>query len=76
MRHIPADGPALLLSYGGRESAEFRWQSETYAAAWQSAGHRAVLAPQPSRHHFDIVVGFGDPADPLCHAVTEFIQTE
>jgi arylformamidase len=76
MRHIPANGPALLVSYGGRESAEFRWQSETYAAAWQSAGHRAVLAPQPSRHHFDIVVGFGDPADPLCHAVTEFIQTE
>jgi arylformamidase len=76
MRHIPDDGPALLVSYGGRESDEFRWQSEAYAAAWQAAGHRAALAPQPSRHHFDIVVGFGDPADALCRAVADFIQTE
>ena len=76
MRHIPASGPALLVSYGGRESAEFRWQSETYAAAWRAAGHRAALAPQPSRHHFDIVVALGDPADPLCRAVTDFIRTE
>ena len=76
MRHIPYSGPALLVSYGGRESDEFRWQSESYAAAWEAAGHRAALVPQPSRHHFDIVVGFGDPADPLCRVVTEFIQTE
>lgn len=76
MRHIPATGPALLVGYGGRESDEFRWQSETYAAAWQAAGHRAALASQPSRHHFDIVVGFGDLADPLCRAVADFIRTE
>lgn len=76
MRHIPADGPALLVSYGGRESAEFRWQSETYASAWQAAGHRTALAPQQSRHHFDLVVGLGDPGDPLCRAVADFIQTE
>lgn len=76
MRHIPTDAPALLVSYGDLESAEFRWQSETYAAAWQGAGHRAALAPQPARHHFDIIVGFGDPADPLCRAVTDFIKTE
>ena len=76
MRHIPASGPALLVSYGGRESNEFRWQSETYAAAWQAGGHRATLVPQPSRHHFDIVVAVGDPADPLCRSVAEFIQAE
>ncbi|MDP9095843.1 MAG: alpha/beta hydrolase [Pseudomonadota bacterium] len=76
MRHIPDSGPALLVGYGGRESDEFRWQSETYAAAWQAAGHRAALAPQPARHHFDIVVALGDPADPLCRAAAAFIQTE
>lgn len=76
LHHIPASGPALLASYGGLESGEFRWQSETYAAAWQQAGHRAALAAQSSRHHFDLVVGFGDPADPLCRAVTDFIRTE
>ncbi len=76
MRHVPDHGPALLVSYGGRESDEFRWQSEAYAAAWEAAGHRAALVPQPSRHHFDIVVAFGDPADPLCRAVTDFIRTE
>lgn len=73
---IPDAAPALLASYGGLESDEFRWQSEAYVAAWQRAGHRAALVPQPTRHHFDIVVAFGDPADPLCRAVTDFIQTE
>ena len=76
LHNIPEAGPALLASYGGLESEEFRWQSESYVAAWQSAGHRATLAPQPMRHHFDIVVAFGDPADPLCRAVIDFIQTE
>ncbi len=76
LHRIPDTAPALLASYGGLESDEFRWQSETYVAAWQAAGHRATLAPQPARHHFDIVVGLGDPADLLCRAVIDFIQTE
>ena len=76
LHRIPGAGPALLASYGGLESDEFRWQSEAFVAAWQAAGHRATLAPQPGRHHFDIVVGLGDPADPLCRAVIDFIQTE
>ncbi|MGI4809855.1 MAG: alpha/beta hydrolase [Janthinobacterium lividum] len=76
LHNIPGSAPALLASYGGLESDEFRWQSETYVAAWQAAGHRATLAPQPARHHFDIVVALGNPADPLCRAVIDFIQTE
>lgn len=76
LHNIPDSAPALLASYGGLESDEFRWQSETYVAAWQAAGHRATLMPQPTRHHFDIVVALGDPADPLCRAVIDFIQTE
>lgn len=76
LHNIPDSAPALLASYGGLESDEFRWQSETYVAAWQAAGHRATLVPQPARHHFDIVVALGDPADPLCRAVIDFIQTE
>lgn len=76
LHQVPDAAPALLASYGGLESDEFRWQSETYVAAWQKAGHRVALAAQPTRHHFDIVVAFGDPADPLCRAVTDFIQTE
>lgn len=76
LHNIPDSAPALLASYGGLESDEFRWQSETYVAAWQAAGHRATLAPQPARHHFDIVVALGDPADPLCRAVIDFIQME
>ena len=76
LHNIPDSAPALLASYGALESDEFRWQSETYVAAWQAAGHRATLMPQPARHHFDIVVAVGDPADPLCRAVIDFIQTE
>ena len=72
----PGRAPRLLASYGGLESSEFRRQTEDYAAAWAQAGHEVRVAPQPDRHHFDLVVGFGDVADPLCRAATAFMQTE
>lgn len=76
LHHVPPPGPGprLLATYGGLESDEFRLQAENYAAAWSAQGHDARLAPQPTRHHFDLVVAFGDAADPLCRTVIDFID--
>ncbi len=78
LHHIPPQGPAprLLATCGGRETAEFRRQTEEYAAAWRAAGHSAQIAPQPARHHFDIVVALGDAADPLCREAAAFMETD
>ncbi len=75
---VPRPGPAprLLASYGGLESREFRRQTEDYAGAWAASGHEARVAPQSARHHFDLVVGFGDAADPLCRAARSFMDVE
>jgi arylformamidase len=78
LRLIPRDPPAprLLVSYGGRETAEFKRQSEEYAAAWQAAGHAAQVVPQQARNHFDLVGALGDGSDPLCRAAAAFMQGE
>src|SRR6185312_9728923 len=75
---IPREPPAprLLVSYGGRETAEFKRQSEEYAAAWQAVGHAAQAAPQQARNHFDLVGALGDGSDPLCRAAAAFMQEE
>lgn len=65
--------PALLASYGGSETAEFKRQTEDYASAWRDAGHAATVLPQQARNHFDIVLALGDPDDPLCRAAAEFL---
>jgi arylformamidase len=77
-QHLIPNGkpaPRLLASYGGRETAEFKRQTEAYAAAWADAGHQARVVPQERRNHFDLVAGLGDAADPLCRAVMRFMMT-
>ena len=78
IRHIPRRGPAppLLLAYGGRETAEFKRQTEDYARAWAERGWEANVVTRPERNHFDLVVALGDGADPLCRAVAAFMGLE
>ena len=74
IRHIPKGrAPKLLASYGGSETAEFKRQTEAFAAAWAAAGHDAAVVPRDERNHFDLAVAVGDPADPLCGAVAGFM---
>ena len=75
IRLIPPYGPAprLLAGYGALETGEFHRQTTAYAAAWTAAGHRAHVAPQPRRNHFDIVTALGDAADPMCQAAAAFL---
>ncbi|MGI4955596.1 MAG: alpha/beta hydrolase [Janthinobacterium lividum] len=74
LHHLPARPTRMLAAYGGRETREFQRQTDDYAAAWRAAGHDALVLPQPTRHHFDIVLGLGDPADPLCAAAGRFLR--
>ncbi len=61
----PCATPALV-TWGADESDEFARQSISFHAAWQGAGNKAELMPQPGIHHFSAIDGFADPAHPLC----------
>jgi arylformamidase len=64
----PCATPALV-TWGSRESTEFRRQSDTYLAAWRAAGNRGERNPQEQRNHLDAIYGFEDPASDLCRWV-------
>ena len=51
---LPEKGCPLVLSYGGSETAEFKRQSEDYAAHWRSAGFETDCFERTERNHFDI----------------------
>ena len=61
----PCATPALI-TWGADESAEFARQSQSLHAAWQGAGNRSELLPQPGANHFTAIDGFADPQSPLC----------
>jgi arylformamidase len=56
----------LLITWGADESAEFARQSRTLHAAWQAAGNRSELLPQPGANHFSAIEGFGSADSALC----------
>lgn len=67
IRHVPADGPPLVVAVGGAESAEFRRQSRDYAAA--RPGSRYVELP--GKNHFTVLEELERPESALFHAVLE-----
>ena len=58
-----------LVTWGTKESAEFRRQSDAYLAAWRAAGNRGERSPQEGRNHLDAIYGFEDPTSELCRWV-------
>lgn len=74
-RHqLPDTGCALILSYGGSETDEFKRQSEDYAAAWRSAGFEADCFEVTERNHFDIPFELTDPASVLTSRLREMVR--
>lgn len=66
--HMPRDtGPPLVVSWGGRETAEFKRQSVDFATEWSRRGFTVTLFEEPHRNHFDIVLDLADPATRLAH---------
>jgi arylformamidase len=74
IHHIPATAGPVLLSVGGRETAEFHRQTRAYRAAWDRAGHRSSFVEMPDDHHYSLAVRPGQSDSALFRAVLADIQ--
>lgn len=72
--HVPEQGPPLLVTLGGDESAEFHRQSADYVAAWRAQGLNAREFAQPGKNHLTAIAGFEDPGSALMDAVMDLIE--
>lgn len=77
MAQIPDSSTAhLIASVGGRETSEFRRQTDDFLSAWRKAGHRATRIAMPEHNHFNIALSLKDPDSPLVTAVRAAIFKE
>ena len=60
---------SVVLSVGGRETAEFIRQTDAYRAAWVAAGHEVTVVDMPTDHHYSLAVEPGNPDSPLFKAI-------
>lgn len=61
----------LVAVVGGAESSEFLRQSRAIVEKWGQAGVTTRYHEVPSAHHFDVIAGLADPADPLVDILVE-----
>lgn len=73
IRHLPARGCPLVVSYGGNETSEFKRQTDDYAEAWRAKGFPCRHIEMNACNHFDLALELGDPASELTRAVLEQI---
>lgn len=62
---IPPAGGHLAAIVGGAESSEFLRQSRLIADRWSHLGTATHYYEVPGAHHFDVLVGLANPADPI-----------
>jgi arylformamidase len=65
VRHIPSVAGPLTIAVGGRETGEFRRQTQDYVEAWRGAGHPVRVVPMPEHNHYSLMLELGDPHSPL-----------
>jgi arylformamidase len=76
LRHLPsaAPGPRVAVVVGGRESAEFHRQAESYVAALAAAGHAPRYLDVEDRDHFTILHDLrGAGGGPLFDAILDAV---
>ena len=56
----------VMLTWGGRESAEFARQSTEFHERWLGAGNIGELLEQKGRDHFSAIFGLEEADSPLC----------
>lgn len=66
----PANG-RLVAVVGGAESGEFLRQSRTIVEQWGKAGLDTRYHEVPGAHHFDVIAGLTNPANPLVDILLE-----
>ena len=65
IRHIPDKAPVLTVVSGGKESAEFIRQSQTFLSVWRERKLKGNWLNLSDSNHFDILDGFEDPGSAL-----------
>ncbi|MEM6890123.1 MAG: alpha/beta hydrolase [Pseudomonadota bacterium] len=68
IRRVPAK---MLISYGSDEPSEFANHSESFLAAWRSAGNTADKFALPGRNHFNAISDLGDPKSAQVAAIID-----
>jgi acetyl esterase/lipase len=61
----------LVAVVGGAESSEFLRQSHAIVDTWGKAGVKTRYHEVSGAHHFDVIAGLADPADPLVDILVE-----
>jgi arylformamidase len=67
--NLPRRGCPLIVSYGERDTIEFRRQSDEYLDAWRAKGHQGIYVDMPGFHHFDVMNEIANPKSALARAV-------
>ncbi len=65
----PVEGARLTAWVGADERPEFLRQAALIANIWTGLGADTRHVEAPGRHHFDVIAGLTDPADPLTDAL-------
>lgn len=73
IRLAPRHGGPVIVTYGGKETAEFARQAKDFAAAWRGQGREVAEIASPEFYHFDIVDQLAQPDSPLFQAVARAI---
>ncbi|WP_426954845.1 alpha/beta hydrolase [Muricoccus radiodurans] len=68
-------GLPVILAHGDTETAEFKRQTNHFAAELAAAGNEVtVVPPRPGSNHFDLLFDFGEPGNPLFEATLRTIR--
>ena len=65
----------LVAVVGGAESSEFLRQSRVIVDVWGKAGVTTRYHEVPGAHHFDVIAGLANPADPLVDILAQLAAT-
>ena len=71
---IAGNKTPMLISYGEKESAEFKRQSEDYFNALIEKGYDAQILEQKGKNHFMTFSDLNNPDSSFCRLVVEFIR--
>jgi len=70
----PPSSGKLVAVVGGAESGEFLRQSRAIVDTWGRAGVTTRYHEVPEAHHFNVIAGLANPADPLVDILVELTE--
>ncbi len=70
----PPESGRLVAVVGGAESSEFLRQSHALVERWGQGGVTTRYHEVPGAHHFDVIAGLTDPADPLVDILVDLAR--